>query len=80
VVLFYTQSGRWAGQFVAGTLREAFAVEWLPKVRDGRAMTHGGVIETGIFWPARCSGLRQVRSGLASGCGCGWRRFAGVVW
>jgi hypothetical protein len=47
VVLLYAQSARWAGQFVAGTLGEAFAVEWLPRVRDGRAMRQGG---SGCDW------------------------------
>jgi len=42
-------------------------------------MTQGGVIETGIVWPVRRSGLRQIRSGMGSGCGCGWRRLVGVV-
>jgi hypothetical protein len=64
---------------MAGTLGVAFAVEWLPRVRNERAMTHGGTIQAGIFWPTLCSGLRQVLSVLASGCGCGRPLFADVV-
>ena len=38
-------------------------------------MTQGGAIETGIFWPAW-----WALSGVASGSGCDWRQFTGVVW
>ena len=34
---------------------EAFVFEWLPKVRDGPAMTQGRAVETGIFLPAPAS-------------------------
>jgi len=42
-------------------------------------MTQGGVIETGIFWPARWGASGLEVGFLADGSGCGWLRFAGVA-
>jgi hypothetical protein len=35
-------------------------------------MTHGGAIETGIFWPG-------WGGHVVCGLGCDWRQFAGVA-
>jgi hypothetical protein len=47
------QSARWARQFALARWGRLSPLMWLSRVRDGQAMTQGGAIETGIFWPAR---------------------------
>lgn len=62
-VCSHEQSARWVLQFVAGMLR-GFAVGALPRVRDEQAMSQGGTIETGIFWPGPV-GAAGLRGGPA---------------